>query len=497
MRRIITFVFLLFSVCGFAQVTNVQDSFFPRISFDWQEYCVEQRTVADFSLIENEQNIPFEMTELSNKKAKTVLFLWEDMACHSGQYKTIKQILSLFFNGISENGDKFNVVVFNRRPFNAKSGGQNWYPLSDNFLFGNEILAKINAYKSSTVHYSKDSFAADLYASVEDALKFISENRNDDNMIVLMTAGLNVSLSGATKERASLEEDARKANIPIYVVYYPYLGNTHIPSNIIGIAENTQGKVISAENTTEAANKLVEFYTNLNTRSYRFSFITNQRRDGKRHTITLQISNEKSERVRFDVPNMTFRVWVKENLWLFVAMVVASVTLLGIVIWLIARKSAKRNKRIAENNSEKQRQINELKERQERDKQEREETERRRIEKENQKMKQEEDERLSQLMQTKNFFPRLQYQVDDEGFTYNITKPCTTIGRKGYDNDVTFDNTTVSKHHAEIIFTGTGFEIIDKGSTNKIIVNGAFFQHTMLKDGDVIGLGEVVITFYM
>jgi len=498
MRRIFTLLFLALSVCGFAQIINVQDSLFPKISFDWSEYSTVQRTYTDFSLIENEQIIPFEMTKQNNKKAKTVLFLWEDMASHSGQYKAFKHILTSFFSADRKNGDKFNVAVFNRRPFNAKSGGQNWHLLSDNFLSGNEMLDKINSYIGSAVHYSKDPFAADLYASVEDALKFISENKNDDKMIVLMTAGLNVSLSGATKERASLEEDARKANIPIYVVYYPYSGNTHIPSNIIGIAENTQGKVISAKNVTEAADKLIESYTNLNTRSYRFGFTTNQKRDDKRHAVTLQISNGKSEQVRFNAPTMTFRVWVRENLWLFIAIVVTFITLLGIVIWLIARKSAKRHKRIAENNAEKQRQIDELQGVQERERQEREEIERRRKEEEEYETREKEEMRLIQLMQTKNLYPRLQCKlVDTDGFIYNISKPHTTIGRKGYDNDVAFDNITVTKKHAEIIFTGIDFEIIDKGSTNKVIVNGEFFERTTLRDGDVIGLGEVVITFYM
>ena len=497
MKRIITLVFLFFSFCGFAQVVNVRDTLFPKISFDWKEYSTVQRTKADFSLIENEQHIPFEMTELYNNKAKTVLFLWEDMASHSGQYKAFKQVLTSFFSVDIENGDKFNVLVFNRRPFNAKSGGQNWHPLSEDFLSGTEILNKINAYQSSGVHYPKDPISADLYASVEDALKLLNENKKDDKMIVLLTAGLNVSLSGATKERASLEEDARKANIPIYVVYYPYSGNTHIPSNIKGIAENTYGKVISVENVPEAADKLIDYYLNLNTRNYRFCFITNQKRDGKQHSIMLQVENEKNEQMRFYAPNMTFKVWVKENLWLFIAMVVPTVILLGIVIWLIARKSAKRYRKITENNAEKQRQINELKERQEREKQEREEAERRRNEEESYKLKKEEEERLCQLMHSKNLFPRLHCQVDGEGFIYNISKIHTTIGRIGYDNDVIFAHATVSKHHAEIVFTGICFEIIDKGSTNKVIVNGDFYQRATLKDGDIIGLGEAVIIFNM
>ena len=498
MRKLFILLFLAPSLCGFAQVVNVQDSLFPRILFDWSEYSAIQRTHADFSLIENEQNVSFEMTELSNKKVKTVLFLWEDMASHSGQYEALKQVLTSFFSVNKEEGDKFNVAVFNRRPFNAKSGGQNWHLLSDDFLPENEILDKIDAYKSSVVHYSKDPSAADLYASVEDALKLMNDNRNGDKVIVLMTSGLNVSLSGATKERASLEEDARKVNIPIYVVYYPYSGNTHIPSNIVGIAENTYGKVISAGNATEATDQLAELYTNLSTRSYRFSFTTNQKRDGKQHSLSLKISNGISEQVYFFTPNVTFRIWIRDNVWLFIAIIVTFVTLLGIVIWLIARKSTIRHRKIAENNGEKQRQIDELKEKQTLDRQEREEIERRRKEEEESKILEKEETRLAQLMQIKNLYPRLQCQeADNDGFSYTITKIHTTIGRKGYDNDVVFDDTTVTKQHAEIVFTGTDFEVIDKGSTNKVIVNGAFFERTVLKDGDIIGFGEVVVTFYM
>ena len=497
MKQIITLFFLVFSFCGFSQVTNVQDTLFPEISFEWREYSTEQRTTADFFLMENDQNVPFEMTELSNKKTKTVIFLWEDMASHSGQYKAFKQILTSFFSADQENDDRFNVAVFNRRPFNAKSGGNNWHLLSDDYLSRKEILDKINAYTSSAVYYPQENHAADLYASVENALKYITESDNGDKMIVLMTAGLNVSLSGATKERASLEDDARKADIPIYVVYFPYAGNQHIPSNIVGIAENTQGKVISAVNAAEAANRLDELYNQLHSRVYRFSFTSSQKRDGRPHYIALHNPTGQNERARYNAPNMTFRVWVNENVRLFIAIVVTSVTVLGIVIWLISRKSARRRRKLIGDNKENQRQIAQLKEKQEHEKQERVDLERSRIEQEHRKKREEEEKNLRLLMQSKNLFPRLQCKVDNGSFTYHITKPHTTIGRNGFDNDVAFDNTTVSKQHAEIIFTGTAFEVIDKESTNKVILNGVFVQHAMLKDGDTIGLGEIVITFYM
>jgi len=498
MRKIFTISLLVLSICGYAQVNNVQDSLFPKISFEWSEYSTLQRISTDFLLKENEQNVKFVMTELGNKKVKNVLFLWEDMASHSGQSIAFKQIFSLFFENIRENGDKFNVLVFNRRPFNTKSGGKNWLLLSDNFVTGREIFNKINNYTISTVHYSKENHAADLYASIEDAIKLLTENKNNEKMIVLMTAGLNVSLSGATKERASLEEDARKANIPIFVVYYPYQGNSHIPSNITGIAENTGGKVISAVNSMETAAKLLDYYTKLNTRNYQFTFTTNQRRDGNLHRATLQVSNVKSEQVRFVAPSMTLGVWIKENIWLFIALVVAFVGLLAFGFWLIRNKIAERDRKAAIEKARFENEISASNQALSNMKREQEYKEQQRQAEIDRKTREEEDERLARLMQTKNLFPRLQCRVGNDNFTHNINAPYTTIGR-GKDNDLILNHETVSGQHAEILFTSGGFEIINKSKsyTKGIIINGQFFQRATLKSGDIIGLGETIVTFYI
>ena len=93
-------------------------------------------------------------------------------------------------------------------------------------------------------------------------------------------------------------------------------------------------------------------------------------------------------------------------------------------------------------------------------------------------------------------FPQLQCRDGYNNFIYKITGTRTTIGRET-NNDLVLKHATVSKYHAEIISSGNYFEIIDLGSTNKVIVNGKFFQRTPLRDGDIIGLGEAVLTFSM
>ena len=106
--------------------------------------------------------------------------------------------------------------------------------------------------------------------------------------------------------------------------------------------------------------------------------------------------------------------------------------------------------------------------------------------------------RLCHLMEVKNMFPRLQCQVGDHSFTYSMDKPVLTIGRN-QDNDLVLNNQTVSGFHAEIKFNGAAFELFNKSKsyTRGIIVNGQFFQNCILNNGDKIGFGEVVVTFYV
>ena len=90
----------------------------------------------------------------------------------------------------------------------------------------------------------------------------------------------------------------------------------------------------------------------------------------------------------------------------------------------------------------------------------------------------------------------MQCKVGNDSFAYTMTKTRITLGRLP-DNDVVLDNGRVSRRHAEIAFTGNGFEIVDMGSTNKVIVNGQLLERSVLKNGDIIGLGEAVIIFYL
>jgi hypothetical protein len=75
-----------------------------------------------------------------------------------------------------------------------------------------------------------------------------------------------------------------------------------------------------------------------------------------------------------------------------------------------------------------------------------------------------------------------------------LTEYLVTFGRLP-ECTVSFDNTNVSRRHAEIRPEGDGFVLIDLGSTNGTMVNGARISRHRLLDGDHITFGSTEVVF--
>lgn len=76
-----------------------------------------------------------------------------------------------------------------------------------------------------------------------------------------------------------------------------------------------------------------------------------------------------------------------------------------------------------------------------------------------------------------------------------LRSPLCRLGRMP-DNDLCFNNDSVSGHHAEIDHLPDGaFQIRDLDSTNGTRVNGQPIQSQVLNHGDVVELGEVRLHF--
>jgi hypothetical protein len=81
------------------------------------------------------------------------------------------------------------------------------------------------------------------------------------------------------------------------------------------------------------------------------------------------------------------------------------------------------------------------------------------------------------------------------GRAYVLHQDATTLGRTT-GNDVLIPDGTVSRHHAQLCFQGTGWVIEDVGSSNGTWVNGTRIQHaTRLEHNDEVRLGDEMLTF--
>lgn len=68
------------------------------------------------------------------------------------------------------------------------------------------------------------------------------------------------------------------------------------------------------------------------------------------------------------------------------------------------------------------------------------------------------------------------------------------IGRE-LDNALRLSDPSISRHHAVLRRTASGYEIQDLGSSNGVLVNGARVQASPLSHGDRITLGQLHMTF--
>ncbi len=80
------------------------------------------------------------------------------------------------------------------------------------------------------------------------------------------------------------------------------------------------------------------------------------------------------------------------------------------------------------------------------------------------------------------------------GQAFSLTDDVTHLGR-GMTADIRLDDHTVSARHAIIVARGERLRILDDRSTNGTVVNGRRVEEAELRDGDVVVLGRVVLTY--
>ena len=85
------------------------------------------------------------------------------------------------------------------------------------------------------------------------------------------------------------------------------------------------------------------------------------------------------------------------------------------------------------------------------------------------------------------------YLTSITGEEFKISKSVTNIGR-GIEADIQIDDTSVSRLHCAIVL-GSEVLIRDLGSTNGTVVDGVRASETVLRDGSIIKIGNITLTY--
>ena len=80
------------------------------------------------------------------------------------------------------------------------------------------------------------------------------------------------------------------------------------------------------------------------------------------------------------------------------------------------------------------------------------------------------------------------------GRTADVSAGAIKIGR-ATDNDIVIPDVLASRHHATLVPTAGGTEIVDNRSINGTFVNGARVESAMLNDGDTVTIGNIDLVF--
>ncbi|MEE9279548.1 MAG: FHA domain-containing protein [Myxococcota bacterium] len=90
----------------------------------------------------------------------------------------------------------------------------------------------------------------------------------------------------------------------------------------------------------------------------------------------------------------------------------------------------------------------------------------------------------------------IQVSGEAAGTEYELKTDRVTLGR-GPNADITFDDTAMSREHAALELAEEGFQLVDLGSTNGVLVNGVSVSVADLKHGDRFQLGDHIFQYVL
>lgn len=520
MRKFPQLFFLLFFVLFFSNA-NAQNYVLDIKKIDLEEYPKIKAEVwsrdprgldtSKFRIIESGKEVKLtfkgKKDSVQSKKNKSIVFLVLNPGRSSrGDFELewYKKVLRESLNSSTiKKGDKIDILDFNQQ-----LSGQILYPSSLSFADNLEAIEeKINGLSLRSNDPDACANGGSLVLpAIDQTIALIKEKNLDMPTGIVVLSDDVVCLSNQIED---LPEKSKRNNIPIYSITFSAFRRPH--NSIDQLTQKTFGEYFqdyaSGGSTEYSSSELTGYLNSFLTRHrgilYKYEWTTQFPKGGKQETVNLKYK-EVSTDYDFFTPKRNIIEWVIDNP-LYAVLIFILLVLIGVGVFIYTNRQKEQQKRQKEQLYSLQREQEEkavslsskIQQQEQELNQIREREQRERFLLEEQKradLKEKEQKELIRQMKLRGVLPTLDCMTPDQNFMFTVSKPEIIIGRTR-ECDLVLNYQTVSKKHCKITFVNNGYVLEDLRSSNGTLVNSKSVQKVILKHGDVIRLGEVVINF--
>jgi hypothetical protein len=511
-RICILLVVLLCSIISFSQKKeleikrlNLDD--FPKVSGTLRVRDPNITSTDKLSFEENGRIVPvnFSGIQASDSIApnKLILFLvlktsntrsldwYQDLlrkTLNSSMVNPGDQIAIASFNVATKNPRKF---VFPQKP-----------RFTDNISILNFQIDSLDFHPKNDAYRGKNQ----VYLAVNEALELL------ENLGSNLPKGIIVLSDDRNMEPIFQGEDpverSKKLDIPIYGIIN---GSNTMSFEIEDLCNQTYGEYnqVSSTDINEGVAKLQSYLQNFKKRHQGkyvpFTYSSSFKKDGEAHPVNIYYSKEQSAFV-INAPSKNMIEWAEANPLIAILLLFFVIVIILLIIFLVKKEKKKRKLESEENarrldamkssQHESERKIQQQNSEIQAIRLQEQKAEQERIQNQQQKAQEEADEIQFKKMLERGNLPWFEFVVGTEQGSYQIASPRLSIGRDN-SSDWVIAHPTVSRKHIELTFLDYTYTLTDLGSSNGTFVNGQRITSIELKHGDVIQLGEAILTFHI
>jgi hypothetical protein len=507
---IFTITLSLFGQQNLVKFKRVNGENHPNLSGEiWFRNPNEIKTNA-VSISENGKSKPLILTNPNAGDSiainKMVIFLMVNPGpTKMNQFNWYRNVIgATLSNAYIKPGDKIQIMSFNQQ-----LQGQLLFPSSFNFTDQSEVLKKQLTDLYPVPYFSTCGGSRTLIWSAIDQVLDLIEKENPNLPVSIIVVSDDNSCITQQANQTPVEK-AKKLGVGVYAISRD---DNNRFNSIEKICTETFGNYyLAGDNDLDAAMSQVRKYMlEVNQRAagqvFDFSYATDYDNDGSSQPVTLNMPGSVIE-TYIQMPEKNLLQWIKAN-WLIVTLIVLVLILL--IFFIVKNKKdafqkqseieqkaqqefqrikAEKERADAEMSqqiAEQDRQLNQIRLRAQQEEE---------AKRQSEKLKHA-DERKSLLLQEMRMrgnLPWLLVVINGQEYRYNVDDPIFTIGREA-ENNLCIPDSTISRKHAVIKYINGEYIIQDLNSSNGILVNGQKEKEIIIMHGDVIQLGQCILTF--